>query len=575
MAGTAVRRWTPAWLATLATLAVLSTAGTAQAAAPAWTEIASGTTDGISAIEYQADDRFWFTTTNGKIFRRTGTTFTQVLDQGGVVFNDIEFQRGGQVGLAVGNNGAVWRSGDGGATWVDANPSSNRIPASNPACNADAQLGDVQKVAFARDNIAYLFGDEKQISRSEGTAANVGEPGRWTDANRTGSGCRVDDEAITGAFFPATGANVTGYLQSMRFGSLYFTADNLAGTPQRKNSQLNGFETPHRITGDPGNPGRQWGISVDEGGNPSYFKRTENGWTTPLDWEEGNPNRRERSSMFDIAFGGGTVLAAGSAGQIMNSIDGRTFFYVDAAGLPTQDWRAVGVATANKAAVGGINGKLVVTDQANQVPDVVAPTGTIGGPSSGTAGQPLTFSAVVADNAGGSGVDPAGFSWTVTGLPPQSGPSATYTFPAEGTYEVRLGFRDREGNAASATRTVTIAQATPTLLPVPGLGVPSATFRRKGARVSIRVRGKIKLPVGTSAAEGCRGNVVLTLRRGKRRVAARTAKLSTRCGYVKTIVVKRRALRRTKTLRLTVRFTGNSSLRGASRTFKKRVRIRR
>ena len=574
MAGTAVRRWAPAWLATLA---VLACAGTAQAAAPTWNEVASGTADTISAIEYQADDRFWFTTSNGKIFRRTGTTFTQVLNQGGVVFNDIEFQRGGQVGLAVGNGGAVWRSGDGGATWENANPGSARIKVSNPECTNNVDLvSDVNKVAFARNGIAYLFAGPRQIARSQpGDPVNVGRPGTWSEANRSGSTCRIDDAPITGAFFPPEGDDVTGYLQTTNFGTLFFTADNLAGTPQEKNSRLNGFESPHRIAGDPANPGRQWGISVDEGGNGSYFKRTENGWTTPLDWDEGNPDRRERSSMFDIAFGGGTVLAAGSAGQIMNSIDGRTFFYVDAARLPTQDWRAVGVATGNKAAVGGINGKLVVTEQANQVPDVVAPTGTIGGPSSGTAGQPLTFQAVVADNAGGSGVDPAGFAWTVTGLPPQSGPTATYTFPSEGTYEVRLGFRDREGNVGSATRTVTIGAASASLLPRAGLGTPSATFKRKGSRVNVRVRGKIRLPVGMSQADGCRGTVVLTLKRGKRRLAARTAKVSTRCAYVKTIAVKRSSLRRLRTLRLTVRFTGNTKLRGATRTFSKRVRIRR
>ncbi|MEA2460657.1 MAG: hypothetical protein QOH90_834, partial [Actinomycetota bacterium] len=38
-------------------------------AASIWTEIASGTTHTITAIEYQAADRFWYVTDSGEIFK--------------------------------------------------------------------------------------------------------------------------------------------------------------------------------------------------------------------------------------------------------------------------------------------------------------------------------------------------------------------------------------------------------------------------------------------------------------------------------------------------------------------------
>src|SRR3954463_6324113 len=93
-------------------LAILVCALSAPAAhAITWTEIPSGTTSEITAVEYQGATRFWFTTVNGSIFKRQGDgTFTQVRGPSGVRLNDIEFQDGGPVGLAVGDNGNVLRS---------------------------------------------------------------------------------------------------------------------------------------------------------------------------------------------------------------------------------------------------------------------------------------------------------------------------------------------------------------------------------------------------------------------------------------------------------------------------------
>jgi photosystem II stability/assembly factor-like uncharacterized protein len=549
-------------------------------AATIWTPVASGTTDEISAIEYQADDRFWFTTTAGKIYQRVGGSFVERLNEPAVIFTDIEFQAGGSIGLAVGKGGFIYRTIDGGASWTQVGPTG--IPSSDEQCDADAPLGDVNKVAFARAGVAYAFGARNQVIRSQpADASQVGAAGTWVDANRdaasTPDKCWMNAAApITGAFFIPTGSSIAGYFMSQSFGEVFFTANNLAGTPQSKANGPNGFTTAHKLAGDPANPNRQWAVAVAEGGNPSYFSRTEDGWGGEQNWEEGNPSKRDRNSAYDIAYNGGTVLTAGAAGQIMNSIDGRTFFYVDAEGagrqLQTQEWRAVALASGTKGAVGGTAGKLVLTDRANTIPDVVPPTGLINGPDRGEAGKPLTFTAQVSDNAGGSGVDTGGFAWTSAGLPPASGATATFTFPSPGTYSIRLGFRDLEGNTADATKSVTIT--TPTAvrpsLPSSGSGVPTA--RRIRGRVRITVRGRLRLPAGADAATVCRGQVVITVKKGRRLLTARTARLSRTCGYRKTITLARSRVGNSRTLKVTVRFGGNASLGTAQRTYTVRIR---
>ena len=74
--------------------------------------------------------------------------------------------------------------------------------------------------------------------------------------------------------------------------------------------------------------------------------------------------------------------------MILNSIDGANFFF-DGRRRRARDagWRAVGLASASEGAVGGVGGKLVLTNDANATPDSSPPTGTISGPTPVNAGQ--------------------------------------------------------------------------------------------------------------------------------------------------------------------------------------------
>jgi hypothetical protein len=91
----------------------------------------------------------------------------------------------------------------------------------------------------------------------------------------------------------------------------------------------------------------------------------------------------------------------------------------------------------------------------------------VSGPTTATAGAPVTYTANVADNAGGSGIDPASFSWSASGLPPVTGNPATVTFPSAGFYTLRVAFKDLAGNAAEATISISVKAATPAKPPTP------------------------------------------------------------------------------------------------------------
>jgi len=561
----------------------LGTLALGAAAAPAsagiWTEVPSGTTEDITAIEYQGADRFWFTTGNGKIFKRIGGTFTPVETGVATVFRDIEFQPGGNVGLAVGTDGAVYRSTNAGTTWDPISVVVASHPTNANDCNEAAQtIGDIESVRFnSAGDRAWLAAGGSQIALSTGTAVTVGSGGTWTDANRSGTACKIDMD-IDDSFPVPGGASV--YFVSKYFGTVFTTTNNLATTAaQEAGDAGNGFEQTRRLAGDPANPGRQWSVAPNGGGG-AYYGRTETGWSGDEDWAIGNPDAGSLDVAFDVDYAGGTVLAAGSAGMILHATDGRNFFFDDATGL-IEDWRAVSLADGANGAVGGRNGKLVVTTQANVLPDIAKPTGTIAGPTTAPAGTPVTFTLNAADT-GGSGLNGGSLAWTSAGLPAQGGNPVTYTFPSPGTYTVKVAFADHAGNTAEATRTISIGKPQSggggggggggsAALPI-SFGGPGGKLSAKvvGNRVRVRARGTIRTPAGVRLQAACRGGLKLSVKKGSTTLATRRAKLKVkggRCRFGKTISIKRSKVGRTTTrLRLKISFRGNAALSGGQTT---------
>lgn len=362
-------------------LAALSLAAVpATASAASWTEVASGTTSEISAIEYQDASHLWFTTRSGEIFTRQGDgSFARTFGPTAIPLNDIEFSGG--VGFAVGNAGQVLRSTDGGASWTDVNPAGSPIPVSKRTtsstfndCTASEALGDVNAVRFAGAGQVWILGEGSQIARSN--AGDLGAPGSWSDANRDTKGTPATDDdtckvPITynqgggDAFFPTASV---GYFCTAFFGEVFFTADNLANTAAKKTADCgNGTLFNRRLAGDTGNPNRMWAVAPG-GGNASYMSMTTDGWTSSSALTLAHPEKRELGSPYDVDFAGGTVLIAGDQGMILNSADGTTFNYVDAGGaLATEGWRAAALASSKAAAVGGTGGKLALSSDADSL----------------------------------------------------------------------------------------------------------------------------------------------------------------------------------------------------------------
>jgi hypothetical protein len=541
------------------------------ASAGIWTEVASNTTEDITAIEYQGADRFWFVTANGKIFKRVGGVFQEKQSVPGVIFRDIEFQAGGAVGFAVGTSGAVWRSANSGDTWaaVALNPGGDAL---DERCDlADEAVGDIDSVRFAGTARAWLVAGGSQIYRTVNgaTATNVGSAAAgWQYINDNGDPCKVPRDIDD--LFAVPGSDSV-YFIAKSFGSVWLTTNALetGGASERAASGGNGFEQVRRLAGDPANPNRQWAVAPN-GGGISYYSRTETGWGSEAPWTIANPDRRDLTAPHDVDFAGGTVLVAGTAGMILHSTDGANFYYDDADGaLATQDWLSVGLASATSGAVGGRAGKLAVTSAANVLPDIAKPTGTIAGPATAIAGRPVTFT-LNATDTGGSGLNAASIAWTATGASPATGNPATFTFPSADFVTVRVTFADNAGNVGEATKSVSVDRASGgggagASLPVSFSG-PGSKLSAKivGSRVRVRARGTISVPAGSTLRAACRGRVTLTVKKKRTTLATRKAKLKRkngRCRFGKTIFIKRSKVGRTTTrLRLKISFKGNSAL---------------
>ncbi|MDO8211592.1 hypothetical protein [Conexibacter sp. CPCC 206217] len=368
-------------LAATAACAILI--GAAPAAAGIWSEVPTGTSSAITAIEYQSDARLWFTTASGEIWRRRAdlSGFERVY-AGGVPLNDVEFQQGGSVGLAVGVGGTVVRSTDGGGTWarVTGIPVSNVGDGSANQCTISERLGDVNFVRFAGPTRVWIGGPERQIATSQtGDPATVGATGTWIDANRkvppvARDNCWIEQKTGFADMFAASPD--VFYLQVPFWDTMVFSTDDLRSEPTGTAvGGANGMTLAGVLAGDPASPNRMWSVTPSPYGN-STAQYTEDAWASSQwfhladDGVHGWPG----VGPFDVAYNGGTVLAVGNSGFVIQSTNGRDFEWNGADGaLAANDWRAVGLASGTQAAIGGASGKLMLTTSANVLPSSLVP----------------------------------------------------------------------------------------------------------------------------------------------------------------------------------------------------------
>jgi Tol biopolymer transport system component len=134
------------------------------------------------------------------------------------------------------------------------------------------------------------------------------------------------------------------------------------------------------------------------------------------------------------------------------------------------------------------------------------------------------------------------------------------------TYHARLVARNAIGTTVGADQTFRTSRARPTSL--------SARAKpRRDRKLPFRyvVAGRLGRPAVVPVAEACRGRVSIKVKKGRRTVVARRARLTKSCRYRKTLAVKStRRLRASRgRLKVTVSFPGNGVL--TSRRAKSRV----
>ncbi|HST42677.1 MAG TPA: hypothetical protein VLK58_24360 [Conexibacter sp.] len=565
-------------------------AGTAPAvAATAWTQVDSRTDQNITTVEYRSDTQAWFATDGGQLFSADGTGAFQLRRAfPGVSFTNVAFDATGTIGLATSATGQLYRSADAGTTW-----NSVTLGMVRNGCSAGSL-----PIAMPRLNAAF-WADATTVYVVGGSAST--EPVVLRSTNGGATFTSINWQPVTGCRLGVGGSPVTdgfavpGNPDALRFitesfGSVYTTNNGLASDATMTGAMINNTDDLPRFAIDGANPSRIW--AADHSGTSCgslCFAFSETGGSSDTAMTiVGTPDGIRRN-LYDVAYAGGTVVAVGDAGEIYTSVDGKNA-YLQRAGSPLEgtNWRAVDLADAGRALVGGAGGRLVKSVNANAIPDTTPPTATIAGPSTANVGQAVTFTASVADEPGGSGVDPASLAWTTPGLTGAAGATATFSFATAGPHTITFSFRDLAGNAATTTKNVFVsAPVTPppprrTTSPPPraggrasgtptpsNAGDPSRTSTGGATvttyrRISLR-RGSF-VPVWVSARTARRFVIeIRTTGRRPRRVASQRARLG--AGKKKLVrVVLRRGIRTGKYV-VTVRvFQGRRAIGKRVRT---------
>jgi TolB protein len=125
------------------------------------------------------------------------------------------------------------------------------------------------------------------------------------------------------------------------------------------------------------------------------------------------------------------------------------------------------------------------------------------------------------------------------------------------TFHARLVARNAIGTATGADQTFRTNRATPQSL-------TSRARPRRDRSLPFRyvVSGRLGLPSTVTAAQACSGSVSIRVKRGRRTITSRRARLSGSCKYRKALVVRstRRLGRARGVLKVTVTFRGNGVL---------------
>jgi hypothetical protein len=510
----------------------------ATASAGIWTPVATGTTGDITAVDYVAAGSIVYGTAAGQLMK--GGVVKDATNLG-LTVNDIAFNPSGSVGLAALNGGKLMRTVNGGESWSPVSLANATRTSANPCTGGATALGtptrNLTAISWGDNSTAYIVGDDEGMvlkSTNNGTS--------FTDVSRQVDGtCRVGASGRVLHDVEAISANVV-YVLSNYFGERYFSADGIATTAVHQDqTSANCYQESARFAIDHNSPNRQWVVDACSSNLGAGFSSDSGtSWDISIDYPNGDPY--SLSGLNDISAAGGSALAVGNGGAIIVNLDGPTAYFQRADGADaTSSWLAASKLDAGNAVVAGRNGRMVISTSANAIPDVVAPAGTLTGPTTVAAGTPATYTANVADNAGGSGIDPASFVWTATGVPTATGNPATLTFPSAGYYNVTVSFKDLAGNAGAASLSVIVNTPVPVKAPPP---TKTTTASVPGAKISfgvpntcVKAGSTFKVTL-TWKKQRRKGNKFVKVRRADFYIGSKRVKIDKKAPFTQTLKVK-------------------------------------
>ncbi len=513
----------------------------ATASAGIWTPVVSATTGDITAVQQLNASTLVYGTASSHIFKNGFEKGTA----GGSAINDIAFNPSKTIGLAAANNGKLLISTNGGESWAIKSLANTTFPQS-PTCFAGgpytrtaAPAGNFNAVSWASDTVGYA------IPTDLGEVLKTTDGGTtWTDVSRQADGsCRVDTDGDPLTDVKALPGTDLVWFLADDFGTLYVSSNGLASstTAQTTDSAVNCFDNHPQLALDFDNPNRAF--ATDRCNGDLQFGFTQDGgstWELQQHYFAGDGDGL--TGLNDVAIAGGSAVAVGNAGAILVENDGRNAYFQRADGAnATNDWLSVDKLDATHAVVGGRGGALLTTSQATTIPDIVAPAGTVTGATTVVAGTPAVYTANVADNAGGAGIDPAGFAWSAQGVPPAAGNPATFTFPSPGFYLVSVTFKDLAGNAATASLSVTVTAPVP-VKPVSPIKTTTASV--PGAKISfgvpntcVKAGSTFKVTL-TWKKQKRKGNKFVKVRRADFYIGSKRVKIDKKAPFTQTLKVK-------------------------------------
>ena len=477
-----------ALLAVLLTTIVFSV----PARASDWTPVASGVTADITGVEYQSAERFWFITSDGGVYRRTPSGFAAAWAPDGQRLNDIEVR--GQAGFAVGVDGKILRSIDGGVTW-------ERLE--RPVTTYDFNCGNTRPMSEVL--AARFAGDDAVFAMSKGTELVLytnllkeGAPDSDPLINRyttpDGPACKLRNAFSEGASDAWFVDQNTGFFTGQN-SLVHVTTNRLASPAENRSGGTGGVNAT--IAGDASNPARQWVVTGAAG-----VYATADAWATQTS-PRYTPPRPDGTALREVDWADGTVLAAGKPGVVYTSRDGSNFYRHAVDGqMGAADFLAVSLASRSDAAVGGAGGVLAITSAADRLPDMTPPAGTIIGPDRAIVSLPAAFALQAADEPGGSGLNPAATKWTWSGPALVNTLTAEFAFGSPGPHAIKAEFADLAGNVATATKTVQAVRA-PVRRATRVVGGVRVTFTGPTGRCSPRTRA-VRLRLRAAARRAVR-----------------------------------------------------------------------